>query len=318
MFGSVVLEVFLGLAFLFLTLSLVVTTAQEMLAGLLGMRSANLIEGVRNLLNDPDGKTTGLSKRIFEHPLVKGLYKGRAGSSMGIFGRGPSYVPSNVFTAALLDTLRKDAADGKAAPISLDELFGHGPEIVSKIADGPLKEVLTLMVGPALESERSLQRRAAIVEEKLSKWFDDAMQRTSGWYKRRAQVIGLVLASVLVLAVDADALSYIHQLRTDANLRGAVVEAASVVADQEPSAALEKTREELLVQVEVFALGWEEGETFASRFENLPVALRSIAGWLITVLAVSLGAAFWFDVTKKALSLRASGPKPASGGQGAG
>jgi hypothetical protein len=34
------------------------------------------------------------------------------------------------------------------------------------------------------------------------------------------------------------------------------------------------------------------------------------AGLAITVLAVSLGAPFWFDLLNKLANLRASGPKP--------
>jgi hypothetical protein len=34
-----------------------------------------------------------------------------------------------------------------------------------------------------------------------------------------------------------------------------------------------------------------------------------VLGWLVTILAVSLGANFWFDVLAKALQLRGSGPK---------
>ena len=35
----------------------------------------------------------------------------------------------------------------------------------------------------------------------------------------------------------------------------------------------------------------------------------AFAGWLITALAVSLGAGFWFDVLGKALQLRGTGAK---------
>ena len=70
MFGSVVLEMFLGVAFLFLVLSLVVTTAQELIAGLFGMRPGNLIVALRNLLDDKDG---GVVSEVLDHPRMRHL-----------------------------------------------------------------------------------------------------------------------------------------------------------------------------------------------------------------------------------------------------
>ncbi|MEO8630927.1 MAG: hypothetical protein ABI612_22940 [Betaproteobacteria bacterium] len=40
--------------------------------------------------------------------------------------------------------------------------------------------------------------------------------------------------------------------------------------------------------------------------------LIKIIGWLITGLAVTLGALFWFDLLNKLVNLRGSGPKPAA------
>ncbi|PUB12427.1 hypothetical protein [Yoonia sediminilitoris] len=309
MFGSVVLEIFLGLAFLFLTLSLVVTTAQELLAGLFGMRAANLIKGVRNLLHDGDGRQNErpLTEEVFNHPALMALYKGRARSWLsGLVGNGPSYVPNSAFSVALLDTLRRRNSTGTVAPISLEELFGRAPDIVEGLPPGPLRDALTLLVGHGGETERSLHRRAAEAEKKLSEWFDASMNRASGWYKRKSQAIGLVLGAALVLVVDANALDFIADLRTNATLREALSESAGNAV----SATSDQGMELLLAQLDQFPLGWDAGETIADRFADSSVALRSVAGWLMTVLAISLGAAFWFDLTKKALTLRASGPKP--------
>jgi hypothetical protein len=319
-FGSVVLEIFIGLAFLFITLSVVVTTAQELIAGLLGMRAANLIMGVRNLLLDGDGRETedGLSAELLEHPALRGLYKGKAHSRLaGLIGNGPSYIPNHAFSAALLDTLRRRNSNARAAPISRDELFGRAPEIVHELPEGRLKELLTLMVGHIGDADRSLQRRAAAVERQLSQWFDEAMDRTSGWYKRRSQAIGLVLAAALVLAVDGDALNYIEQLRTDVTLREALAETAATAIPAAgdatgASAPVDRSLERLLGQLDQIPLGWGDGESLVARFQSPAIAIRSLAGWLMTVLAVSMGAAFWFDLTKKVLNLRASGPTPAS------
>ncbi|MBW4710450.1 hypothetical protein KX928_21885 [Roseobacter sp. YSTF-M11] len=306
MFGSVVLETFLGLALLFLTLSLIVTTIQEMIAGLFGMRAGNLIRAVRNLLED-GGKA--LADDVLDHPAIKRLYRGNARSWLtGLVGNGPSYMPNHSFVTALLDTLRRRNANGPAAPISEDELLGRAPDIVRDMPKGPLKDALALMIGQIGNTDRSIQRRIASVEQRLSLWFDESMDRASGWYKRRAQAISLILAAVLVVVVDADALSFMHQLWADATLRETLVE----VAENTPVPAMQVAGDlgPLMDQFGQLPLGWTETESLTDRFADPAVAIQSVAGWLITALAVSLGAGFWFDVTRRILSLRASGPKP--------
>jgi hypothetical protein len=310
-FGSVVLELFIGMAFLFLVLSLVVTTAQELIAGVLGMRAGNLQVALRKLLFDPQGT---LVAEVMNHPTMRRLYRGTPGSFLGIFGNGPSYVPNSTFATALLDVIREKHMEGKAQPISQEDLFAMAPDVVRRMPDGDLKHALTLLVGQFSDGDRPIHRRMDQIETRVGQWFDETMDRASGWYKRKSQAIGLVLASGLVVLINADALTFMETLWRDASLREALVKAAeaSVNADE----PLKPEVEGLLTQLGLFPLGWPDGVTLASRFASLEVALRAVAGWGVTVLAVSLGAAFWFDLTKKALSLRASGPKPANSNAG--
>src|SRR5207302_8356206 len=68
---GVVLEVGIGVVFVFLLLSLVTSTLTEWVAGIFALRSKTLATGIRELLNDPEGK--GLAQAIYDHPLIKGL-----------------------------------------------------------------------------------------------------------------------------------------------------------------------------------------------------------------------------------------------------
>ena len=70
MFGSNVLEVAIGVIFVYLLLSLICTALNEGVASLLDKRSGNLFEGVKNLFNDP--KFTGLAQQLYNHGLIAG------------------------------------------------------------------------------------------------------------------------------------------------------------------------------------------------------------------------------------------------------
>ena len=51
MFGSVVLDVAIGMAFVYLLLSLIASVVQEMLAAFMQLRAANLERGLRSLFS---------------------------------------------------------------------------------------------------------------------------------------------------------------------------------------------------------------------------------------------------------------------------
>ena len=105
-----VLEVAIGLIFIYLILSLACTALNEALASILNKRGAYLFEGVKNLLNDPE--FTGLAQQIFNHGLVDSL--SREASSPRTANRPPSYLSSATFSLALLDILSARGAIGAA------------------------------------------------------------------------------------------------------------------------------------------------------------------------------------------------------------
>ena len=59
-------------------------------------------------------------------------------------------------------------------------------------------------------------------------------------------------------------------------------------------------------------LGWDSapGRPDARWYSSWHGRLEKSVGWLMTALAITLGAPFWFDLLQKFMSLRTSGNKP--------
>src|SRR5205809_1302180 len=91
MFNSSVIDVGIGLIFVFLILALMCTSVNEWLAQFFKMRAATLEAGIQKLL-------PGLATDFFNHALVKPLAQGND---------KPSYVPARTFAVALIDLLEK-------------------------------------------------------------------------------------------------------------------------------------------------------------------------------------------------------------------
>ena len=334
MFGSVILEVFIGLLFLYLLLSLIATTAQEAIASILKLRAGNLAKGLRLLLDDPDNKELAdrLLAGIRRHPTLAQLSTGDATTRlMGFIDRGPSYVPKDSFAIALLDTIRRETANDPdtVAAISAEDLMAQANKIVSTLPDGQLKIRLTLLVGDIVSAERHVQRRAEQTQKAIEGYFDQTMDRIAGWYRRKAQALSIVIGLILAVVLNADTLTFAEHLWSNQTLRSEIGAAAEVFiekggcqsASEADSQSKQCRAERLLNQTAVFPIGWnnvpeDQTETPDAVFGTalLPGQRwhKAIIGWIITGLAISLGAGFWFDTLQRILNLRASGRKPTS------
>lgn len=289
MFGSPIIEVAIGLAFIYLILSLACSAGNELLAGWLGFRSKNLRHGIRNMLDDPDG--SGVAGQLYEHALIRALGEKRR-------AKLPSYISPRLFGTALLHVLRLTSSE------SVTRSAAEMRKAIDDIESPSLKEALRTLLDDA---EGDIKAFRASVE----RWFDDAMDRVSGWYKRRIQLVLLALATAVTLALNADTLEI-----ADALMRDEVTRAALVAQAEQFTAAPDDTAAAPLAQ-----LGRLHGEIQRSRIPlgwgappgDLVGWLSKLGGLIITALAVSLGAPFWFDLLNRVSKLRASGGKPSSG-----
>jgi hypothetical protein len=122
MFNSTILDVAIGMIFVYLLLSLMCSAANEIIELWLKNRASDLERGIRELFNDRK-RETGMVEKIYSHPLVSGLFEKPYKSSrlswfMRLLGRVnlPSYIPARNFALALMDT-NFDVADTSKAKV---------------------------------------------------------------------------------------------------------------------------------------------------------------------------------------------------------
>ena len=310
MLGSAALDVVFGLVLTYLVLSLICTAANEAIAGLFAMRARFLERGIQNLLADPKG--IGLAREFYDHPLMRSLTR-RTGSLTRRQGlRKPSYVPSRIFSLVLLDLLgslvpageeRGLAADSKAIGAALESIRGTHPELERSLG--------------LLWQDAGFE--VAAFRARLEKWFDNGMERVSGWYKKRAQLLSVLLGAAIAVGLNVDTLAVTKALWNDDTLRAAVVKQAEAASEQRPQAdvaAAVTKLEELTLPI-----GWTWGQRepearsdYPQSVEAVPHPLAKAIGLLLTALAISLGAPFWFDLRSKVARIRTSGARPEPAG----
>ena len=307
MFNSTTLDVILGLVFVYLLLAIMCTTINEWLAGVLNTRSTNLASGIKQLLDaqpDAGGNVNAFVQKFYAHPLISGMWRpGKSGDS-----GHPVYIPARTFATAVMDI----ATSGTSGTITFADLEGG----IKALPDGDVKTALLALIQNAHGDLGQAQKN-------IESWFDDSMDRVSGWYKRKTQMVTVVIAVVLTVAANADTIAIVRTLWKNPTQRALLVQQAQKRTGEgsEPTVSakydnkdkpLQPTAIRKVSKGELDALGGVLGWGPAAAALDGPGWLERVLGWFLTMVAVSLGAPFWFDILNKLVNIRNAGTKPAT------
>lgn len=271
MLGSTVLEVAIGLTFCYATLALIVSTLQEALASAFRLRANTLLAGIKSMLNDP--RFDGLARAVYAHPLVNPHVDGRDVDERDLPAK-PSYIEPAHFAIALVDSLWKVPGDFMQLAASIDA-----------IADPQLRR--------ALQGLYARSHDLMHFQEMLAGWFDNAMARMSGAYKRHQLLISLLLSLLLSILLNIDSIRLFRTLWQQPAL-------AAHLHDV-PGTLDAATLDALLA----LPIGW----THFPPSLGADFALQ-VAGWLMTAATALFGAPFWFDMMQRVVRMRGTGAKP--------
>jgi hypothetical protein len=297
MFSSNILDVAVGLVFIFLLLSLISSAANELIEAFLKKRAVFLERGIREIVGSTDLTVSkDFVKSIYEHGLINALYRGDYVDTPK--SQLPSYIPARNFAIAVIDLWK--AKDKVGLPANVEKAM----TAFEKVAEG----------------------KADALRQEVENWYNSSMDRVSGWYKRRTQIIVLIIGTVVTIMVNADCIAIAKRLSTDTHMREAAMRLAENTAEQsapqpqagQSPAADGKSQSEIALNEIKKNLDNLSGIGLPLGWDPVPKSVgdigRGIAahwiGWLVTALAVSLGAPFWFDVLNKIIVVRST-VKPA-------
>jgi hypothetical protein len=214
MFDLPIVEIATGLALVYLMLSLIVSALNEGIATVFAMRARTLRMGLEQLLGE------ARAQELSDHPLVAGLKP----KSWMTWHQRPTYIPRTVFVTTVLDLFanpsRPAAAVEPNAQPSIDLR-----STIGAIQEQNLRRALLALYD---EANGDLEK----FKKNLGDWFDQAMERVSGWYRMKVQSIIRFLAFGLVVVVGADTLALTQRLWIDPALRARLTAAAQQAAGQ--------------------------------------------------------------------------------------
>lgn len=267
MFNNAALDVVIGLVFIFLLYSMLASIVQEIVATKLGFRAKILERAILRMLED--GKTTtrfplvdsfkGLYQLLFRsntlknkkfatafytHPLLKYLAENNWFSK-------PAYIKAENFSKALIDLLngvnpslngpnilriQQSVESGRLA-IKLPAIDEDNPanknyhdqqENEQKKEKDINPETQLFLRSLLAESGGDVEKFKALLE----KWFNDTMERATGWYKRYTQYILLITGLIIAYVFNVDSIAIAKILSTNDKARAQIVQMAISANDK--------------------------------------------------------------------------------------
>jgi hypothetical protein len=240
--SSNILDIAIGITFVFIVLSIIASAVTEAISTVLSLRAVTLRRAIERLLKD-----RLITQKLYSHPLIDGLTSDDDSD--------PAYIPSELFARALVDVIA--AWDGDKDKIDPPQHWGmlkalivipwraihrffrnlwprtnaptEAPEVLitdldklrarfAKVQgiDPGVRAALTAL----LADERVKTHDDAI--HRIAKWFDHAMEGTGGWYKRTVTMLIAVVAMIISVGLNVDAFVVLDSLAKDAVLRQSV------------------------------------------------------------------------------------------------
>lgn len=230
----------------------------------------------------------------------------------------PSYVSAESFAEAVIDLVVPDAA-GETIMAAIQRNVGALPDGL------PFKSSLQALVKNA--GDDVSQFRTAV-----ERWYDDHMNRVSGWYKRHVAIITLAVGAILVVLLNINTLTIGRTLYSQNAVNTAISSVAakgtSCPAGQNPQECLSRLQAQLSAAATVgLPIGWgtvrdcqapgarcnwmDERGLFSRHGGSFWQFVLVLVGFLLMIIAIVPGAQFWFGLLSKIGSIRSTGPKPA-------
>jgi len=333
-----ILDLVVGMIFIFFLLSIISSSAVEMIMTVRKIRSKILGEWLFTIfdktITQPDGTTLKLGQAIMDHCSVTALSKP---------GSSPSYIDAKNFTSALLEKITFDPANPKSIAADLNSMIGQ-LEKTNALSTEFQRVLLTY----AKEAEDSLQEITEktvsgmeLFRTKVENWYDSSMDRITGTLKKKySRPFTIIVAISVALLLNADSISISKYLYSNPDARAKLAAQAytaakdsiskyeirlnQVKAAPETLANMEEIKNEMKTSLENIndakaalegnvPLGWN-GKVFNDIDGHISgwLILSKIVGLAGTVLAIMMGAPFWFDMLNKISNLRSSGNPPSS------
>ena len=318
------LDIAIGLTLIYTFLSLLASELTEFLTTLLRWRAVQLQQGIMTLLGEavnfnrqPEALKNTITGKLYSSSLISSITQQSRRHRRFV---GPSYIPSQVFADALLEVLQTLEAAQKPAVQDVDQAVSELSQLLVQIESSAqipprLKDNLKRFAKSAAAQSQAAGSQMQRFKQEIMLWYEHSMDRLTGLYRRNLKITSIVIGSMLAVVINVDSLFMLRRISENTATRSVIVENALQIqgCETDLSSAQCMAQLDALLDETTVPIGWHP-VNFRQQFpqRTLPYLLRAAAGWLLTGIAISMGAHFWFQILEQFIEIRETGEKPAS------
>lgn len=342
MSGFPILDLVIGLFFIFFLLSIISSSVVEIILTIAGVRAKVLGQWLLRIfdtqITDSNGKQTPLGQELMNHCAL---------TALSDTDKAPAYIDAKNFVSALLDKVFTFST--VTAPKDIDQIIASIEQTTA--LQGELKRTFLIYANETKDAFGKLTiKTTGEIEHfraKIEGWYDSNMDRLTGTlkmkYTRRFTMITGIITCVLLNADTIEIAKYLYnnpdaraklaakamEAVADSSYKAQVAhfrELAATVKDTASKQKLEVSADELektvnkkvaditatkAVLQDALPLGWSVNEFHLKGCWTIFFfVLLKLVGLAVTTAAIMMGAPFWFDVLNKISNVRGAGTKP--------
>jgi len=339
MSGFPILDLVVGIIFVYFLLSIISSSGVEMILTGLKARAALLEEWLFKIFDkpvtQPDGTTLSLGQAIMDHCSVTAL----SGTH-----ESTSYIDAKNFTAALLEKITFDPANPKSIAKDMDEFI----DAINKTnaLSTEFQRVLLMYANDAKDTYRAVSQKTEseidLFRWKIENWYNSSMDRITDVLKKKYSRPATALVAIIVtVCLNADSIALAKYLYSNPEARTKIAMQAYSAADDSVlikqvqqinitnadtsshnTMSAQQIKNNIVQKItdinkakqglnDVMPLTWKAGELKDANGKiSFRLLFSKVTGLLATILAIMMGAPFWFDMLNKISNLRSTGAKP--------
>ncbi len=184
-----------------------------------------------------------------------------------------------------------------------------------------MSQSLTIFAKNAQTRAQKTEEGISLLRQEIEHSFNSSMDRASGVYKRNSKGVAILLGIIIAVISNADTFHMVNRLSKDSAIRSTIIGNAGQVLQKNSQSVvnfedLKNQTDQVLTDI-ALPLGWTNTnyqQQIVSKQESFPFFkyLSMFFGWIISGIAIAMGAPFWFDILNKIVNVRNSGKSPKS------
>ncbi|WP_299453243.1 hypothetical protein [uncultured Microscilla sp.] len=320
MLNTATLDIVIALAFTYFILALMVSSINEGISNVLNMRGNMLKNSLFNLFYKSDNDqiasakdiTQELSKEVdpdWQNCLKKIIDTPFIDSLRSKADKFPKYIPPKNFVLAMMQFLKEQ--------INNHDEHNFLNQLKVKLEKNEIEMIQGKFKAKLLEFIDRSQNNVEAFKQEIEDFYTNSVDHLRDWYRRKVKLLMFLYGLLIAVAFNVDTFyigkilwqnpdQAVEFLATMQNYKASPKD--STTTDTTIQRIVQNTVKDIgknYALLKPLPIGWSK--TKAKEASNdFWAIIHKVFGWLVTAMAVSLGAPFWYELFNKLLSVRKS------------